>query len=47
LIVFPAPITGSLLFNSCGYYMPVTMGLIGEAFATLAILKLLPKTNHQ
>ncbi|MGD1055184.1 MAG: hypothetical protein ABR867_03775 [Nitrososphaerales archaeon] len=45
--MFPAPITGSLLFNSYGYYLLVAMGLIGEAFATLAILKLLPKTNHQ
>jgi MFS family permease len=47
LIASPAPIIGSLLFNSYGYYMPVTLGLIGEAFTTLAILRLLPKTNHR
>jgi DHA1 family multidrug resistance protein-like MFS transporter len=47
LIASPAPIIGSLLFNSYGYYLPVTLGLIGEAFTTLAILRLLPKTNGQ
>lgn len=47
LIAFPAPIIGSLLFNSYGYYLPVTLGLIGEAFTTLAIVRLLPKTNGQ
>lgn len=47
LIASPAPIIGSYLFNSYGYYLPVTLGLIGEAFTTLAILKLLPKTSHQ
>jgi MFS family permease len=47
LIASPAPIIGSLLFNSYGYYLPITLGLIGEALTTLAILRLLPKTNHQ
>jgi MFS family permease len=46
LIASPAPIIGSLLFNSYGYYLPITLGLIGEALTTLAILRLLPKTNH-
>ena len=46
LIAAPAPIIGSLLFNSFGYYLPVTLGLIGEAFTTLAILRFLPKTDR-
>jgi MFS family permease len=42
LIGFPAPIIGGLLFSAFGYYVPVSLGLVGEAFTTVAILKLLP-----
>lgn len=42
LVAFPAPILGGLLFNAFGYYVPVSLSLVGEAFTTVAILKLLP-----
>jgi hypothetical protein len=42
LIGFPAPIIGGLLFSAFGYYIPVSLSLVGEAFTTVAILKLLP-----
>ena len=46
LIAFPAPIIGGFLFESFGYYVPVSLGLIGEIFTTFAILKLIPKETR-
>ncbi len=46
LIAFPAPIIGGFLFESFGYYVPVSLGLIGEIFTTLAILRLIPKDTR-
>jgi len=43
LFAVPAPIIGGLLFAAYGYYLPVALGLVGEIFTTLAILRLLPK----
>jgi MFS family permease len=45
LIGFPAPILGGLLFNAFGYYLPVSVSLVGEAITTVAILKLLPQDH--
>lgn len=42
LVGFPAPIIGGLLFNSFGYYVPLAVGIVGEALTTVAILRLLP-----
>lgn len=42
LIGFPAPIIGGLIFSAFGYYVPVSLSLVGETFTTVAILKLLP-----
>jgi MFS family permease len=43
LIGAPAPFIGGFLFATYGYYVPVTLCLIGEFIAAIAILKLLPK----
>lgn len=46
LIAVPAPIIGGFLFNAYGYVLPVTLGMIGEIFTVLAILRLLPETRR-
>jgi MFS family permease len=43
LVGAPAPFIGGFLFSAYGYYLPVTLCLIGEFIAAIAILKLLPK----
>lgn len=43
LIGAPAPFIGGFLFASFGYYLPVTLSLIGESLTTVALLKLLPR----
>ena len=45
LVGFPAPIIGGLLYNSFGYYVPVSLSLVGETITTVAILKLLPRDH--
>lgn len=45
LIAVPAPIIGGFLFSEYGYVLPVTLGMIGEIFTILAILRLLPETR--
>ena len=45
LIAFPAPIIGGLIYTAYGYYVPVFISLIGEAFTVVAILKLLPELS--
>lgn len=42
LFGFPAPILGGLLFNSFGYYVPLTIGIVGESITIVAILRMLP-----
>ncbi len=44
LAAVPAPIIGGFLFNAYGYVLPVTLGMIGEIFTIVAILRLLPET---
>ncbi len=43
LIGAPAPFIGGFLFASFGYYLPVTLSLVGEILTTFALLKLLPR----
>jgi MFS family permease len=47
LVGFPAPIIGGYLFSIYGYYLPVVLGLAGEAITTVALLKLLPRTGER
>ena len=43
LIGTPAPFIGGFLFTSFGYYLPVSLSLLGEVVTTVALLKLLPR----
>jgi MFS family permease len=43
LVAVPAPILGGFLFSAFGYYVPVALSLVGEAFTIIAILELLPE----
>ena len=40
----PAPVIGGLLFLYFGYYIPVSLGLVGETFTTVAFLLLAPRS---
>jgi MFS family permease len=42
LMAFPAPIIGGFLFNAFGYYVPISLSLVGEVLTTVALLKLIP-----
>ena len=44
LVFVPAPIIGGLLFSAYGYYVPVFLGMVGESFTVVAILRLIPKS---
>ncbi len=43
LVGAPAPFIGGVLFAAFGYYLPVTLSLIGESITVVALLKLLPR----
>jgi hypothetical protein len=43
LVGFPAPIIGGFVFNTFGYYLPVSLSIVGELLTTLAILELIPR----
>lgn len=43
IIGMPAPFIGGYIFTSFGYYVPLYLSLVGEAFTTIALLKLLPR----
>jgi MFS family permease len=43
LIGTPAPLIGGYLFTAYGYYLPLTLSLVGETITAFAILKLLPR----
>jgi MFS family permease len=47
LIAVPAPFIGGLLYGAYGYYVPISIGMVGEALTTLAILRLLPPDDSQ
>ena len=47
LIAVPAPFIGGLLYGAYGYYVPISIGMVGEALTTLAILRLLPTNDSQ
>jgi MFS family permease len=42
LIAVPAPFIGGLLYGAYGYYLPISVGMVGEALTTLALLRLIP-----
>ena len=43
LVGAPAPFIGGFLFATYGYNVPVTLSMIGEFVAAIAILRLIPK----
>jgi MFS family permease len=47
LIGVPGPIIGGYLFSLYGYYLPITLGLIGEALTTVALWKLIPRAGER
>ncbi|HEY6283533.1 MAG TPA: MFS transporter [Nitrososphaerales archaeon] len=47
LIAVPAPFIGGLLYGAYGYYVPISIGMVGEALTTLAILRLIPAKDSQ
>jgi DHA1 family tetracycline resistance protein-like MFS transporter len=47
LIAVPAPFIGGLLYGTYGYYVPISIGMVGEALTTLAILRLIPAKDFQ
>jgi MFS family permease len=42
LISVPAPLLGGLLYSAYGYYVPISIGMVGEVLTTFAILRLIP-----